>query len=174
MVKDLRRSLDDKLAEGETIEEAIAELGEASDIIQEYEDLGMRKRTKEWALAVIWILIGIVVYNVYPSIISKTPRQIPTRIQSIIHTYSFVCCRIPISLYSSVSAEASPSSSNTSSIVMPESNLSSIDRLISFTNCIRCPNGACSKINILIRYMFFLKASYHSFYLRPATPLFFQ
>ena len=61
MVKDLGRSLDDKLAEGETIEEAIAELGEASDIIQEYEDLGMRKRTKEWALAVIWILIGIVV-----------------------------------------------------------------------------------------------------------------
>lgn len=33
MVKDLGRSLDDKLAEGETIEEAIAELGEASDII---------------------------------------------------------------------------------------------------------------------------------------------
>ena len=61
MVKDLRRSLDDKLAEGETIEEAIAELGEAADIIQEYEDLGMRKRTKEWVLAVIWILIGIVV-----------------------------------------------------------------------------------------------------------------
>lgn len=61
MVKDLGRSLDDKLAEGETIEEAIAELGEASDIIQEYEDLRMRKRTKEWALAVIWILIGIVV-----------------------------------------------------------------------------------------------------------------
>ena len=61
MVKDLGRSLDDKLAEGETIEEAIAELGEAADIIQEYEDLGMRKRTKEWVLAVIWILIGIVV-----------------------------------------------------------------------------------------------------------------
>lgn len=61
MVKDLGRSLDDKLAEGETIEEAITELGEVSDIIQEYEDLGMRKRTKEWILAVIWILIGIVV-----------------------------------------------------------------------------------------------------------------
>ena len=61
MVKDLRRSLDDKLAEGETIEGAIVELGEAADIIQEYEDLGMRKRTKEWVLAVIWILIGIVV-----------------------------------------------------------------------------------------------------------------
>lgn len=50
MVKDLGRSLDDKLAEGETIEEAIAELGEASDIIQEYEDLGMRKRTKNGRL----------------------------------------------------------------------------------------------------------------------------
>lgn len=36
MVKDLGRSLDDKLAEGETIEGAIAELGEAADIIQEY------------------------------------------------------------------------------------------------------------------------------------------
>lgn len=33
MVKDLGRSLDDKLAEGETIEGAIAELGEAADII---------------------------------------------------------------------------------------------------------------------------------------------
>ena len=40
MVKDLRRSLDDKLAEGETIEEAIAELGEAADIIQANERMG--------------------------------------------------------------------------------------------------------------------------------------
>ena len=47
-VKEIRRSIDDKLDSGMTIDEVFEELGEASALTEEYNDIGMRQQTKEY------------------------------------------------------------------------------------------------------------------------------
>ena len=42
-----------------TIDEVIEELGEASALTEEYNDIGMRQQTKEYVWMVLWILVGI-------------------------------------------------------------------------------------------------------------------
>lgn len=59
LVKEIRQSIDDKLDTGMTINEVIEELGEASALTEEYNDIGMRQQTKEYVWMVLWILIGI-------------------------------------------------------------------------------------------------------------------
>ena len=58
-VKEIRQSIDGKLDTGMTIDEVIEELGEASALTEEYNDIGMRQQTKEYVWMVLWILVGI-------------------------------------------------------------------------------------------------------------------
>ena len=42
-----------------TIDEVFEELGEASALTEEYNDIGMRQQTKEYVWMMLWILVGI-------------------------------------------------------------------------------------------------------------------
>ena len=53
LVKEIRQSIDDKLDTGMTINEVIEELGEASALTEEYNDIGMRQQTKEY----VWMVL---------------------------------------------------------------------------------------------------------------------
>ena len=68
LVKEIRQSIDDKLDTGMTINEVIEELGEASALTEEYNDIGMRQILIGICLGVLLIIDGYTLYTGYHEI----------------------------------------------------------------------------------------------------------